>query len=136
MILGVGRLGRRAGGDGRAGYGRALARQRHALGGGAAQDVADPGALAADLAKGAIVPEGVRVFGGVELGGVIPVLARAAVREARLRKGGEEGQQEELQGGRNPGVRDRPRQGAQGVGLVRSGRVKWHHRGVLHTQHR
>jgi hypothetical protein len=49
----------------------------------AAQNPADPGALAADLAQGAVVPEGVRVFGGVEFGGGIPVLARAAQGAAR-----------------------------------------------------
>jgi hypothetical protein len=67
----VGRLWRCAGGERRAGYGRALAGQGHALGGGAAQDVADPGALAADFAQGTVVPGGVRVFGGVVSPGVV-----------------------------------------------------------------
>ena len=119
----------RAGDECRAGYGRAQAGQGHALGGGTAEDVAEPGALAADSAQGAVVPKGVRVFGGVEFGGGIPVLARAPQGVARgpgHGERGEEGQQQELQGGRNPGVRDRPRQEARGVGFGRSGGLKWH----------
>jgi len=113
----------------RAGYGRAQAGQGHALGAVAAQDPAEPGALAADAAQGAIVPDGLRVFGGIEFRGGIPVLARAPQRAARgLRHGerGEQSQQQELQGGRNPGVRDRPRQEARCVGFDRSGGLMWH----------
>ena len=124
MKLGVRPWRGRAGDVCRAGYGRALAGQGHTFGAVAAQDPTEPGPLAADFAQGAVVPKGLRVFGGVEFGGGVPILARAPQRAARgLRHGqrGEKGQQQELHGGRNPGVRDRPRQGAQGVGFDRSG---------------
>jgi hypothetical protein len=127
VILGVRRPGRGAGGLRRAEFERAAAGRGHALVGGATQNPADPGALAADLAQGAVIPEGVRVFGGVEFGGVIPVLARAA-RGVRHGEGGEQGQQQELQRRRNLGVQNRPRPGARCVGFARCGGLMGHRR--------
>jgi hypothetical protein len=137
--LGVRALGGRAGGLRGAGGGRAVAGQGHAAVAGAAHEPADEGAQLEEAAEGVRIPGGVQVLG--EGGGVgeEPVLAQGAQRAAgglRARDGGEEGQEQELEGGRNPGVQDRPRPGARCVGVARCGGLVGHHRQNSHRQGR
>ena len=119
----------RAGGVRRAGYGRAVAGEGQALVRGAAQQPAEPGAQAADAVQGECVEGGVRVVGGIGVCGEQPVLAQEVQHAARglgHGEGGQQGEQEELEGGRNPGVQDRPGQGARGVGFARCGGLVCH----------
>ena len=133
VILGVRPPWRPAGGLGRAEYGRAVAGQGHALGAVAAHKPAEPGAQAKQPAQDIGVP--VLVFAGAGGDGEEPVLLRAAQGVARggcTSEGGEQGQQQELQRGRNPGVQDRPRPGARCVGFARCGGLMGHHREYQH----
>jgi hypothetical protein len=108
-----------------------LTRQGHALGAVAAQQPAEAGAPAAEATQGVLVEQGVRVLIGGEVRGEEPVLAQEVLRAAggvAHREGGEQGQQQQLERHRNPGVQDRPRQGARCVGFDRSGGLMGHHR--------
>jgi hypothetical protein len=130
VILGVRRPWGRAGGRRRGEYGRAVAQQGQAAVGLAAQQPAEFGAGAAEAAQLVPVLGGVRVFVGVGVRGEEPVLARQAHHIARglgHGEGAKQGQQQELEGGRNLGVQDRPRPGARCVGFARRGCSVWHH---------
>ena len=127
--LGVDAPGRRAGGLFRAGYGRGVARRGHAAVGVAAHEPADFGAELEQATQGEGVFGGVQVFGEGAVRGEEPVLAQGAQGVAGgsgHREGAEQGQKQELQGGRNPGVHDRPRPGARCVGFARCGGLVWH----------
>ena len=137
MISGVRRHWGRAGGLGRAEYGRAVAGKGHTLGRVAAHEPAEPGAPTTQAAQDVRIPVG--VFAGVGGDGEEPVLVRAAQGVARggcAREGGEQGQQQELQRGRNPGVQDRPRPGARCVGFARCGGLMGHHQEFQHSPDR
>ena len=123
--------GRGTGGLRRAGYGRALAGPGHAAVGVAAHEPADFGAELEQAAQGVGVFGGVQVFGEGAVRGEEPVLAQGAQGVAGgsgHREGAEQGQEQELEGGRNPGVQDRPRPGARCVGFARYGGLLWHWR--------
>jgi hypothetical protein len=112
-----------------------MARAAHASAGQAAQDPADPGALAAQTAQGARMEYGREVVDGFADGGEAPILtrgARPAAEEGRGEAGAEEerqqGEQEAEHGGRKMDVIRRLRQAAKGVGFDRSGDGIWHHK--------
>ena len=139
MGLGVDAPWRRAGGLLRTGYGRGKARGGHAAVGMAAHEPADFRAQLENAAQGVGIPGGVQVFAEGAVGGEEPVLAQGAQGAAGgsgHREGAEQGQEQELQGRRNPGVQDRPRPGARCVGFARCGGLMGHHREVCLTQHR
>ena len=137
VIWGAWRHWRRACGLGGAEYRRAVAGEGHALCTVAAHQPAEAGAQAKQPAQDMGVPVG--ILGGVGGEGEEPVLVRAAhgvARDGRDLEGGEQGQQQELQRGRNPGVQNRLRQGAQGIGFARCGGLMWHHQEFQHMQYR
>jgi hypothetical protein len=108
-----------------------MAGQGHAPVGPAAQQPADLRPQLEQAAQGVGILGGLQVVGEIGAGGEEPVLAQEVLRAAggvRLREGGEQGQQQELQRRRNPGVQDRPRPGARCVGFARCGGMVWHHR--------
>jgi hypothetical protein len=128
-----------------------LARTAHAAAGAAAQDPADPGALAAQTAQGARVEYGCQVVDGFAGGGEVPIPQGGAPGAAmggrqdafELGRDGsvpgeerQQGEQELEQGRRKMDAIHRLRHAAQGVGLVRSGDSVWHHYKHYATQHR
>ena len=111
-------------------FGRAVARQGDAAVGVAAHEPAEFGPQLEQAAQGVGVLGGVQVFGEIAVGGEEPVLAQevpCAARGLGPREGGEQGEQQELQRRRNPGVQNRPRSGARCVGFDRSGGLMGHH---------
>ncbi len=79
--------------------------------------------------QGEGVRGGVRLAGGIGVGGEEPVLAQEAQRAARglgHGEGGQQGEQQELEGGRKPGVQDRRGHGPRGVGFARCGGLVGH----------
>ena len=110
-------------------FGRAVARQGDAAVGVAAQKPAEFGPQLEQAAQGVGALGGVQVFGEIAVGGEEPVLAQGAQGVAGgsgHREGAEQGEKQELQGRRNPGVQDRPRPGARCVGFARCGGLVWH----------
>ncbi len=92
-----------------------------------------------DAAQGVGLLGGVQVFGEIGAGGEEPVLAQempGAARGFRLREGGEQGQQQELDERRNLGVQNRPRPGARCVGFAQCGVLVRHWREYAPMQHR
>ena len=134
-----GRQGGRAGSLRRARYGRTLAGQGHAAVGGAAQKPAELRPQLENAAQGVRGLGALQVFAEIGVGGEEPVLAQEVPRAARglgPRKGGEQGEQQELQRRRNPGVQNRPRPGARCICLARCGGLMGHHRRLEHRQDR
>ncbi len=115
---------RRAGGLLRREYGRAVAGRGHAAVGGAAQEPAEFGTGAAQETELAPVLEGVLVLIRAAMRGDEPILAREA-QEAAAGGGGcqgcEKGEQQQLEGRRDEGERDRPAPGARCAGFARCG---------------
>ena len=120
-----------------------MAGKAHAAAGAAAQDPADPGALAAETAQGARVEYGCQVVDGFAGGGEVPIPLRGAPGAAVGRgqggfelsrdgfasgEDGQLGEQELEQGRRKMDAIHRLRQAAKGVGFERSGDGMWHHR--------
>ena len=118
-----------------------MAGKAHAAAGAAAQDPADPGALAAETAQGARVEYGCEVVDGFAGGGEVPIPKRGAPGAGggggqgefghdRLvpREERQQGEQELKQGRRKMDAIHRLRQAAKGVGFERSGDRKRHHR--------
>jgi hypothetical protein len=116
-----------------------VAGQGHAAVGLAAQEPAQLRPQPEKAAQDIGILGGVQVVAEIGVRGEEPVLAQCVARAAggvRHREGGQQGQQQELQGHRNPGVQDRPRQGARCVGFARCGGLMWHHWLECQTQHR
>jgi hypothetical protein len=110
-------------------FGRAVARQGDAAVGVAAQKPAELRPQLEQAAQGVGVLGGVQVFGEIAVGGEEPVLAQSAQGVAGgsgHSEGAEQGEKQELQGRRNPGVQDRPRPGARCVGFARCGGLIGH----------
>ena len=126
---GLGRLWWRAGGRRGAQYGRKLAGEGHAAIGLAAHEPADFGAQAEEATQDIGILGGVQILAEIGVGGEEPILTQAGhllARDLRHREGGQQGEPQEPEHRRNPGVQDRLRQGAQGVGFVRGGGLVWH----------
>ena len=110
-------------------YGRTVAGEGHAAVRGAAHEPAELGAELEQAAQDVGVLGGLQVVAEVGVGGEQPVLAQGAQRAGLgvcLREGGEQGQEQELEGGRNPGVQDRPHPGVRCVGFGRCGGLVCH----------
>jgi hypothetical protein len=116
-----------------------VAREGDAAVGGAAHEPAEFGTQLQDAAQDAGVPGGVEVFGEVGVGGEEPILAQGAQGAAGgvgPGEGGEQGEKQKLEGGRNPGVQDRPQPGVRSVGFVRCGGLMGHRRAACRMQGR
>ena len=127
--------GRGAGDAVRGELGCALDGRAHAAGAGAAQDPAEHGALAADVAHGARVEERREILDGAAIGGELPVLAGNAPGVAAgdplgaagafhllaegfaLEQEGDQGEQQGTQGGREMDVLEHARHAAGCVGF-------------------
>ena len=118
-----------------------MAGKAHAAAGAAAQDPADPGALAAEATQGARVEYGCQVVDGFAGGGELPIPGGGApcagggggqgeLGHDRLvpREERQKGEKQVEEGRRKMDAIHRLRQAAKGVGFSRSGDGMWHHR--------